>query len=341
MQVKTIVLAAALSVAPGLLRAQFDFNVDGRQVQVHSFASEGFLYSNVNNFLTMETSVGSFSMTDAGANVSTQLTDKFRVGAQLYLRNVGEIGKWHPEFDWALGDYRFKEWFGVRGGKVKTTLGLYNDTQDLEFLHTWALMPQSVYPVDSRGDVIAHVGGNLYGNISLKQGGAMAYTFYGGYRQSDMYSGLIYGVETTSNVNGVYVPATKKIDSYGGPVYGADLRWTTPLKGLLAGASYMSMDITTKGYFLAGNAPYDIYTLKDNTIATYVEYTKGNFTFAGEYRKQPKISLYDSKPGVLSTRAKNSRQGYISAEYRVSKLLTLGTYYSRHYKDWDSTTATR
>jgi len=37
-------------------------------------------------------------------------------------------------------------WFGVRGGKVKTVIGLSNDTQDYEFLNTFALLPQSVYP---------------------------------------------------------------------------------------------------------------------------------------------------------------------------------------------------
>ena len=51
--------------------------------QVHSFASQGFAYSNDNNYLTMDTSKGSFAMTDGGVNISTQVTDKFRVGAQV------------------------------------------------------------------------------------------------------------------------------------------------------------------------------------------------------------------------------------------------------------------
>jgi hypothetical protein len=62
-------LAAALSGAPGLLHAQLDFKVADRDVQVHSFASQGFLYSNQNNFLTMPTSNGSFAFTDGGVNV--------------------------------------------------------------------------------------------------------------------------------------------------------------------------------------------------------------------------------------------------------------------------------
>src|SRR5271157_137917 len=131
------------------------FTVLGKTVQVHGFVSEGFAYSNDNNYLTMDTSKGS-SFTDGGVNISTQLTDKFRVGAQIYDRNIGQLGKWHPQLDWAYGDYKFKDWFGVRAGKVKTVLGLYNDTQDMESLHTWAILPQSTYPLDVRATNIAH-----------------------------------------------------------------------------------------------------------------------------------------------------------------------------------------
>jgi hypothetical protein len=258
------------------------------------------------------------------------------VGAQFYTRNVGQLGNWRPEVDWAMADYRFKDWFGIRAGKVKTTLGLYNDTQDLEFLHTWALMPQSVYPVDSRGDTIAHIGGDIYGNIGLKRLGGLAYTVYGGQRPSDMGSGFVYGLETSSLVNGNYIVSIgKKIDSYGGPVYGADLRWTTPLPGLLLGASYSKMDITTHGYYLSSNRPYTQTTDLDNTIATYAQYTRGNFTFAGEYRKEPRFSEYDTATGVITPTNKNTRQGYVSASYRISKWLELGTYHSRFYRVWN------
>jgi len=64
MNFKTVTLAAALCAAPGAIYAQFDFTVDGRSVQIHSFVSQGFGYSNDNNYLTMKTSQGSFPMTD-------------------------------------------------------------------------------------------------------------------------------------------------------------------------------------------------------------------------------------------------------------------------------------
>ena len=56
-----------------------------RTVQVHGFVSQGFVYTNQNNWLTMNTTAGSGAMTEMGLNVSSQITDKFRVGAQVYV----------------------------------------------------------------------------------------------------------------------------------------------------------------------------------------------------------------------------------------------------------------
>src|SRR5580693_9416892 len=162
LKLKNVVMGSILFAAPALLHAQFDFNVDGRDIQFHSFLQQGFAYSNQNNYLTMNTSNGTFAMTDGGINVSTSLTDKFHVGAQVYFRNIGALGDYHPQLDWAYGAYRFKDWFGIRAGKVKTALGLYNDTQDMEFLQTFALLPQSVYPLDLRSNTIAHTGGDIF-----------------------------------------------------------------------------------------------------------------------------------------------------------------------------------
>ncbi len=150
------------------LQAQ-DFSLLGREVEIHGFVSQGFVYTNTNNWLTMNSSQGSMAFTDFGINLSTQVTPKLRVGAQLYDRNLGQLGQYHPSLDWAVADYRFRNWFGIRGGKVKTALGLYTDSQDLDFLHVFALLPQSVYPTDIRDATIAHSGGDIYGNVSLRR----------------------------------------------------------------------------------------------------------------------------------------------------------------------------
>jgi hypothetical protein len=152
-----VVVLACFSVGQLTLRAQ-DFKVFNRDVQIHGFASQGFVYTNTNNWLTMNSNQGSAAFTDFGINASTNVNDKLRIGAQLYDRNLGQLGQYHPSLDWAVADYRFRGWLRFRGGKVKTTLGLYTDSQDLDFLHVFALLPQSIYPTDLRDATIAHLG---------------------------------------------------------------------------------------------------------------------------------------------------------------------------------------
>ena len=77
-----------LCAAPVALRGQ-EFKVFDRTVQLHGFASQGFVYTDQNNWLTLHSSQGSGAFTDFGANASMQVTDKFRVGAQVYDRNLG------------------------------------------------------------------------------------------------------------------------------------------------------------------------------------------------------------------------------------------------------------
>jgi hypothetical protein len=305
------------------LHAQ-EFKVLSRTVQVHGFVSQGFIYTNDNNWLTMNTSQGSAAFTDFGLNMSSHLTDKLLVGGQVYDRNLGHLGQYHPSLDWAVADYRFKGWFGVRGGKVKTTLGLYNDTQDLDFLHTFALLPQSIYPTDLRDATIAHVGGDIYGNISFKHRlGDFSYTAYVGHRSDSIYSGYPYYLSSFGG----------HIESFGGLQYGADLRWNTPLKGLLIGASRMNEDITGKGSAIdpfnpgAGLVPYSESSKADWTNQFYGEYTAGRFRIDSEYRRYWRNQELFS--GTSESFA-DVRGWYISGAYRICKRLQIGSYYS-HY----------
>jgi len=54
------------------------FTVFNRNVQVHGFASQGFVYTGDNNWLTMNTGQGSGAFTDFGVNASTNLAEKLR-----------------------------------------------------------------------------------------------------------------------------------------------------------------------------------------------------------------------------------------------------------------------
>jgi hypothetical protein len=308
------------------LQAQ-DFKLFDREVEVHGFASQGFVYTNTNNWLTMNSNQGSGAFTDFGLNVSTSVTNKLRVGAQLYDRNLGQLGQYHPSLDWAVVDYRCKSWFGVRGGKVKTTLGLYNDTQDLDFLRTFALLPQSVYPTDLRDATIAHLGGDVYGNVSLKHRlGDVSYTAYAGHRSDSIHGGYVY----LAAQYGIYY------SRYGGLQYGGDLRWNTPVKGLSIGASRMNEDITgratAKNPSNIGPAffPESDRSKADWTNQFYGQYAVGKLRIDSEYRRFVHNAYYSALGSVALTNITDVRGWYVSGTYRVMKRLALGSYYSRY-----------
>jgi len=316
------VLCALGCAGPTFAHAQ-ELKLFDRAVQVHGFATQGYVRTDDNNWLTMDTSQGSAAMTDMGLNLSSQLTDKFRVGAQVYDRDLGQLGQWHPSLDWAVADYRVANWLGIRAGKVKTTLGLYNDTQDLDFLRTFALLPQSVYPTDLRETTIAHTGGDIYGNIPLRHRlGDIAYTAYAGHRSDSIYSGYPYLLTEYE----IY------FHSLGGLEYGGDLRWNTPVKGLMIGASRLNEDVTGKGLFLdllnpaAGLVPYETSTKAYWTNQFYGEYLLRRLRIDAEYRR-----FYNAVPyipgSVVST---DTRAWYVSGSYRIRKRFEIGSYYSRY-----------
>jgi len=324
---KSIVRVAVFYFVSGaglaLVHAQ-EFRFLNREIQVHGFASQAYVKTNDNNWLTMDTANGSAAFTDFGLNLSTHLTDKMFAGGQVYDRNLGQLGQYHPELDWAVVDYRFKNWLGVRGGKVKTTLGLYNATQDQDFLRPFALLPQSVYPTDLRESTIAHVGGDIYGNISLRRNlGNFSYTAFTGHRSDSIYNGYPYLISQF----GTY------FSSYGGLQYGGDLRWDTPLEGLLIGVSRLDEDITGKGTaFIPGTSsgpriPYSEYSKADWMNLFYGEYAHGKLRLDSEYRRYIRNEILF---GGASANRDDVRGWYVSGAYRPSKRLEFGSYYS-HY----------
>ena len=316
---------ALLCVCAGRMGWAQEFKVLDRSVQVHGFASQGFVHTDVNNWLTMDSShVGSGEFTDFGANASTQVNDHFRVGAQIYDRKLGSLGAWIPTLDWAFADYQFRSWFGIRGGKVKTVLGLYNDTQDLDFIRTFALLPQSVYPTDLRDSTIGHLGGDVYGSVALpRHMGTMSYTAYAGLRKDSQHSGYPYLLTMYGT----------KFNSFGGLQYGGDLRWKTPVAGLLLGASRLNQDTEGSGTSVnpanpsAGRIPYSECSIADWTNQFYGQYRIGKWQFDAEYRRYVRDqSIF----GGSSMNLSDIRGWYVSGTYHLAKRISAGSYYSRY-----------
>jgi hypothetical protein len=292
----------------GALRAQ-----DLAGVEIHGFVTQGFVFSSNNNYLTMRSSAGSLQWTDGAVSLSDSLSDSLRVGIQLHMYQLGQLGRPNVQVDWASGDYKVSDHLGIGGGKVKTVLGLFNDAQDVDAVFLWTLLPQGVYPIDNESFFLAHIGGEVYGDLPLgRRAGALHYDGYAGQVTLDSNGGYL---KQLADAGLVFTTAPA------GKTYGGDLRWATPLTGLMFGSSanVEAVDGTTP----AGSVHVPGFIL----TAQYVQFKRGKYYFAAEYDRAPSNAIVAlgtmeipipmaSKPGtswgVISWR-RNFRWGDVTA----------------------------
>lgn len=170
---RKILLSCLAAVALPVHAAPFDW-------QIHGFVSQGFVLTDGNQFFGDagddsfgDSEEGSFEFYEAGINGSVDFGAGFSVAAQGVIRDAGNLDTGKPRLDFGLLDYRFLRRadldMGVRLGRVKNPIGLYNDTRDLVFTRPGILLPQSVYfeGVGLRNLLFSSDGGQLYGRWSL------------------------------------------------------------------------------------------------------------------------------------------------------------------------------
>jgi len=318
---QTLILAS-LCICAGTLLAQ-----DLSNIQIHGFVAQGFLYSSNNNLFTMNTSNGSARWTDAAVSFSDGVSDRFRIGIQLRVYQFGEFGGPNVQIDWATGDYHVSDKVKFVAGKVKTVYGLFTDSQDVDTVHLFVLLPESIYPTDNKSFLLAHYGGDFYGAMSLgKHRGTLSYRGYAGYRALDLNGGYAKQIGAALG---------SALTTGGGNVFGGDVRWQTPLKGLLVGVSSSTGN-------LDGTAPAGSFHIPYSTFPVYyAKFERGKFMAAGEYRRQDLLlDLHFNNvdpfpypapvvPYTVPTPT-DSRSWYVMSSYQLTEKLQVGGYYS-HY----------
>ena len=182
---RRVVLALGLCMGAVRLGAQ-----DLGNLQIHGFATQGFLYSSHNNYLTMQSSSGSLQWTEAAVTLTDSVSDNLRFGVMVHMYQMGQVGGADPNVEWASVDYKLNDQIGFRAGKVKIPLGLYNDSQVVDSLFLWILLPQSNYPDDNRDFDLAVLGGEFYGGLDLgKRSGRLLYRGFVGENRLDANGG--------------------------------------------------------------------------------------------------------------------------------------------------------
>ncbi len=291
-------------------------------LQVHGFATQGFLFSSKNNYLTMKSSDGSLQWTEGAVSICDAVTDKLRIGIQLHMSQMGEFGGPKIVVDWASGDYKFHDRLGIRVGKIKTPMGLFNDSQDVDSLFLWVLLPQAMYPVDNRDYNLSEMGGEVYGALD-----------FGKKRGRVLYRGHIGG--SVLGEDGGYVRQLQQIGMTfpsppSGMTFGGDVRWATPLHGLTVGSSAISTSLAANGSMGNVQMPAAL------TLGYYAQWDHGKMHLATEYWRAPLyiVLTYGSMQQVMPL---DSRAWYPMASYEVTKKLQVGTYYSHYVNKSQST----
>jgi len=309
--------------------------MEASEVDIHGFISQGYLKTTEHNFFG-DTKSGSFEFNEFGINFSSELTDQLRVGLQILARDFGSNGNNQMIIDWAFGDYRWRDWLGVRAGKIKIPKGLYNETRDVDMLRTSIFLPQSVYPEILRDLDLGLLGAGVYGHIDLNTAGLLSYQImYGAQNVAPNEAASQALMGTTA----VFTPVENdSIDVNRKYVFG--LVWETPLSGLRMGLTYDSSDILATAHF-TGEGFWDegeTVTIDFDTFRNIVlsaEYTRGNLVLAGEYiQTDKKYDLFF--PDAVRDREDMTADGwYLSAAYEFTDRFALGTYYSESYNDKD------
>lgn len=150
-------------------------------LETHGYASFGNVRSWGRDWIDGSEG-GTNEFWEAAINVISRPTDRLRLGAQIFVRDVGDYDNGTPQLDWAYADWRAADQFGAQLGRVRVALGLYNEVLDIDAARTPVLLPSSVYSLRSRDLYISTDGGKLYGFLDMAGAGSLEYQFYAGKR---------------------------------------------------------------------------------------------------------------------------------------------------------------
>jgi len=335
-------MALTLGAIPVTAQSLEDLNI-----QIHGYATQGFLYTAQNNILTTSSSNGSPAWSEAVVNITSQPTPKFRIGVQGRYFLLGNYGN-AITLDWAAADYKASDKLGVRFGKVKIPNGLLNETQDIDPSYIWSLLPQGNYPISSRNSQLAEYGGVVYGTFNLGQKmGKLEYRGWGG----EVAIGPNDGYWVAFKEEGIVL--TNGLNAVSS---GTALRWKTPLPGLMLGASFTRLNKSSSPFvdtYVVPAGPSKGVTITTpgamvlnaiNEPAFFARYEKNRIMIAGEYVREPAFIILSGLSPYPER--SDSRPWYAMTSYKVTDKLTGGVYTTqdvnhqavlgpaRYFKDW-------
>lgn len=336
-----------------LIAGQVPWSALAYGVEIHGFYSQGYMkstdrdFGSTDNDYMAETSEGTFQFNEMGLNFSTDLTDELRIGMQFFARDLGPEGNDEIKLDWAYADYRFKDYLGLRVGKVKLVVGLYNDVRELDMTRTSVLLPQGVYTETWRDNLSGIKGVSLYGDVPIPVIGSFQYTLQAGMITVSKDTGFAVAFEERLSKYSLTVTDMDADVCYSGAleyqpslVDGLRLKYTYYD---IQNVTFAGASVVPTNAFGKDKPPIDYPTTlmyRVNTLDRYVisaEYMRGDFTFVGEYtigEFQGDLK-FDGLTGWIDRDPVKGEGWYITGSYRFNDLFEWGIGYSNYYPNKD------
>jgi hypothetical protein len=315
-------LIGALALALGSLSASAQ-SLEDLNIQIHGYATQGFLYTTNNNIFTTSSSDGSPAWSEAVVNLTAQPISKLRVGVQMRYELFGNYSN-GITLDWAAADFKMNDHFGARFGKVKVPSGLLNETQDIDPSYMWSLLPQGVYPLPSRNGQLSTYGGVVYGAFALSR--KLGKLEYRGWSGEDILASND-GFWLAYTEGGLILP-----NGSSGIATGGALHWMTPLTGLMIGASdnHKNAQVATA---TTGNGAYTgKYTLSVFNVPDYfARYEKNKVMVAVEAQREAGDYAFNFGGPPTAPAPFDLRSYYAMGSYKLTEKLTAGAYNSQQY----------
>jgi hypothetical protein len=324
-------------------------------LQIHGFASQGWLISSDNNnvFGKSSSGSGSFDFRELGLNASMRPLTNLQFSAQMMSRTAGEGSPGNIRLDYGFIDYTYftgeTSKLGIRLGRMKTPLGLYNDTRDVAFTRPSILLPQSIYFDRTRKLALAADGVHLYGeyrsdlgDVSFQAGvvrplvrgsetevallGEKGANLPGHFTPDVLYTsramyeldeGRIRLAFSASQLNIDYSPASGK------PDFGAGSFRFTPL---IFSAQYNAERWSLTSEYAIRHLEYKNF---NNTLLDSFNFTGESYYFQGVYRVTPALEAFARYDVLFADRDDRSGQKWQQrtggpAHSRFAKDITVG-----------------
>jgi hypothetical protein len=238
---------------------------------------------------------------------------------QLFSRDLGGPGSYKINADWFYLDYRWRDWLGVRAGRVKIPFGLYNDIADIDAARVPVLLPQSVYPTQNRDFLLAQTGVEVYGYVDLDAAGTLDYRAYAGTIFLDIGDAVSSGALQLKHLWTRYIA-------------GGRVLWETPVPRLRIGGTLQALQLDTQFLYAGPDADptKPRFFELDLPVVLWVasaEYATDDLTLTAEYSRWH-IRSRSSATAVVPNSSSESERAYVMVSYRVAPWLQPAAYYA-------------